>query len=322
MKHIAFCVSLCVVKNEILGVVEEVVLHKDVLLKLLDAFVEVCKKNGLKYYLAGGSVLGAVRHQGFIPWDDDIDVYMPRRDYETLQQLPGSVWGSEMRLASWRTTLNYRYDFLKVELVNTTLIERIYPNYVGGVFMDIFPLDLVPDDEQTRLEQLNRVRQCCDTYMEAYLLPDGACRNFMELWKLRRFRRANRDAKVLDEWENLVSAYVGQDCARVVDYHSPWMDRPMPKEYIGEGQLMLFEGKEYVVPSDVDRYLTHVYGDYMTLPPVEKRYGHCFDYVNYERRLSDREIKVELKRIRKKYAYPFSLKKEVKAVLRKLGFKR
>lgn len=73
---------------------------KKQLLYLLDTFVEVCQRNGLRYYLAGGSVLGAVRHQGFIPWDDDIDVYMPRNDYETLQRLPDSIWGAEMRLAS------------------------------------------------------------------------------------------------------------------------------------------------------------------------------------------------------------------------------
>lgn len=299
----------------------EVEFNKRLLLSILDYFVDVCQKNGLKYYLAGGSVLGAVRHKGFIPWDDDIDVYMPRRDYETLQQLPDSVWGSEMRLASWRKTHNYRYDFLKIELLNTTLIERIYPEYIGGVFMDIFPLDLVPDDEPTRVNQLRQVRRCFHIYQEAYLRPDVTCRNFIELWRLRRLRRANSDAKVLDEWERLVSAYANQDCARIIDYHSPWMDRPMLKEIIGDGQLMQFEGKEYVVPSDTDGYLRHVYGDYMVLPPVEKRKGHLPEYINYNRRISEVEAKQVFERLHKKYHYRVSFKSEIKALLHKLGLR-
>ena len=188
--------------------------------------------------------------------------------------------------------------------------------------MDIFPLDLVPDDEQTRLEQLKRVRQCSCAYKEAYLLPDGACQNFVDLWKLRRFRRANRDAKVLDEWENIVSAYADQDCARIVDYHSPWMDRPMPKEYIGEGQLMLFEGKEYIVPSDVDSYLKHVYGDYMTLPPVEKRKGHASEFINYDRRITEAEAERIFVLLHEKYQYRVSLKSEIKTIMSKLGLRK
>jgi len=291
---------------------------KKQLLFLLDTFVEVCNRNGLHYYLAGGSVLGAVRHQGFIPWDDDIDVYMLRRDYEALQQLPDSTWGDEMRLVSWRKTPNYRYDFLKVELLNTTIIERIYPDYVGGVFLDIFPLDLVPDDEVTRIEQLQRIRQCFRTYLDAYLLPDVACQNFVELWKLRRLRRNNSDAKVLDEWERLASAFVDQDCACVVNYHSSWMDSPMPKEYFGEGKLMLFEGKEYRVPSNTDGYLRQVYGDYMILPPIEERKGHDPEYVDYNRRISDSEAKRVFESLHKKYQYCVSLKSEIKAFLCKL----
>ena len=122
---------------------------KQLLLSLLDKFVAVCEQYHLQYYLAAGSVLGAVRHKGLIPWDDDIDVYMPRADYEKLQTIPDEVWGEDMRLATWRKTKNYTYDFLKLELTNTTVIERYHPLYVGGVFLDVFPVDVYPSDKET-----------------------------------------------------------------------------------------------------------------------------------------------------------------------------
>ena len=96
--------------------------HKEILLKLLDRFVDVCEKNGLRYYLAAGSVLGAVRHHGIIPWDDEIDVFMPREDYELLQHLPDDIFGQGFRLASWKKTKNYTYDFLKLESLDTTIL--------------------------------------------------------------------------------------------------------------------------------------------------------------------------------------------------------
>lgn len=108
----------------------------------------------------------------------------------------------------------------------------------------------------------------------------------------------------------------------LVDYHSPWMDRPMPKEYIGEGQLMLFEGKEYIVPSDVDSYLKHVYGDYMTLPPVEKRKGHASEFINYDRRITEAEAERIFVLLHEKYQYRVSLKSEIKTIMSKLGLRK
>ena len=150
---------------------------KQLLLKLLDKFVEVCAQNHLQYYLAGGSVIGAVRHKGFIPWDDDIDVHMPRPDYEKLQLLPDSVWGEDMRLATWRKTQNYTYDFLKLELLNTTVIERLHPNYVGGIFLDIFPLDFISDDKAEVLTFEKKMRKIEGRYIECTIKNDNECQS-------------------------------------------------------------------------------------------------------------------------------------------------
>ena len=121
--------------------------NKQILIDILDEVVRVCKKNNLKYYLGYGTVLGAVRHQGFIPWDDDVDVVMPRRDYEYLIQNRDRLFKGKYRLAFYGITPQYHYDFVKIERTDTTLIERIDPLYVGGLYVDIFPLDNVPSIE-------------------------------------------------------------------------------------------------------------------------------------------------------------------------------
>ncbi len=294
--------------------------HKQILINLLDKFIFVCKQNNLKYYLAYGSVLGAVRHKGFIPWDDDIDVYMPRIDYETIQKLPADTWEG-CRLASWRTVRNYRYDFLKLEDVNTTVIERIHPDYVGGLFIDIFPLDMVCDNEQERLAQLKRVQKVSDIYKKAYLQNDSDCHNRLELIKLKRLRKKNANAQVLDQWEREVSAC--QNCKNlIVDYHSPWMHRPMKNRIIGDGIEMEFEGKYYIIPSNYDAYLKHIYGNYMELPPVEQRVGHPFEYLNLDRKISEAEAMNIFDSLHRKYAFNVSWKSEIKQVLRQIGFIR
>lgn len=288
---------------------------KQCLLKLLDKFVAVCEANGLRYYLAGGSVLGAVRHKGFIPWDDDIDVYLMREDYDKLQILPSDVWGEEFRLAFYTNTPNYTYDFIKIELTNTSVIERYHPNYHGGVFLDVFPLDFVPNDSHHRVEQLQKVTPLYKKYVKAYIKNDCECQSIWELLLLKWLRFRNRDKHVLYQWEKLVSLDKN-GLTHIVDYHSPWMDRPMPYEWIGDGIDIEFEGKQYRVPSNYDAYLTHVYGNYMQLPPENKRIAHNFDFVDYTRRITSSEADMVFKMMHRKYAYQFSVKHEIKTLVK------
>lgn len=289
---------------------------KDCLLKLLDKVVAVCDEHGLRYYLAGGSVLGAIRHKGFIPWDDDIDIYLFREDYEKIQKLPTTVWGDEFRLAFYTNTPNYTYDFIKIELTNTSVIERYHPNYHGGVFLDIFPLDFVPNDLEKRQQQLSKVKPLTKDYVDAFIKNDCDCSSLWEVIALKLLRMRNRDKHVLYQWEEIVGLKNVAELNDIVDFHSPWMHRPMPFDYISDGVEVEFEGKYYRVPSNYDAYLKHVYGDYMQLPPVEKRVGHSFDFVNYDRRLSSKEVKDVFKEMHKKYSYKFSVRREIENIIR------
>ena len=291
------------------------VLYKKVLLELLNYFVDVCKKHGLKYYLGGGSVLGAVRHKGMIPWDDDIDIDMPREDYEKLQRLPDTVWGENLRLASWKTTKKYRYDYLKLESLNTTLIERIHPDYVGGLFIDIFPIDNYPANQDYIRGMEEQLAKKYKRILDCVIKHDCECKSVFELLVLKVKRLLYNHKKNVNEIERIAMASGGKG-ELAADFHNFfYCHGGWPADYFGEGIKMEFEGKFYYIPSNWDGFLTHLYGDYMTPPPEEKRYGHNFDYINCERRLSKKELKEEFKRIHKKYAYRFSLKNEIKALL-------
>lgn len=292
------------------------VFNKDKLLKILDFFVGVCRAHGLRYYLAGGSALGAVRHKGFIPWDDDIDVYMPRDDYERIQTLPDSVWEPDFRLATWRKTKKYTYDIIKLELVDSTVLERFHPDYIGGVFLDVFPLDRLPNDPQFIQDNEKALKRLYSRYADCTIKNDCDCNSVFELIGLHLKRLFYNHRKCMEAWERIATKSGGEGdfVTNFHDYfscHGAW-----PVGFLGTGVQMAFEGTPYVIPEKWDSYLRHVYGDYMQLPPLDKRCGHSFDYVNYDRRLSESELKAELDRIHRQKRYRFSVKKEIKHLLK------
>lgn len=291
---------------------------KQKLLTLLDKFVAVCEQYGLQYYLAGGSVLGAVRHKGFIPWDDDIDVHMPRADYERLQGLPDSVWGEGFRLATWRKTKNYTYDFLKLELTNTTVIERLHPDYIGGVFLDVFPLDGLPEDQDniTLFEQ--RLRHIQNRFIECTIKNDDECHSIWELIALKIKRACYNHRTHMQKWDDLAMSF-GYNHEMICFPHDYfYYHGGMPSKWFGDGALLEFEGKKYLVPTDFDAYLKHLFKNYMQLPPIDKRQGHNFMFVDYDRRITQEEANEIFKQLHGKFAYHTSFKKEIKYILRKL----
>lgn len=295
---------------------------KECLLQLLDKFVSVCEEYGLQYYLAGGSVLGAVRHNGFIPWDDDIDVHMPRKDYEKLQTLPQSVWGELMYLATWHKTKNYTYDFLKLELANTTVIERLHPDYVGGVFLDVFPLDFISEDIEKIAFFESQLMKIENRYIRCTIANDNECHSIWDLLCLKFDRISYNHSKWMEKWESLAISF-GENQNRFCHSHGYFhYHGGMDVDWFGSGVPFIFEGRNVLVPSKYDTYLKHVFGDYMQLPPVEKRVGHSFLYVNYDKRVSVDEANYILADLHKKHAYKFSLKREAKYILRKLKLLR
>lgn len=249
---------------------------------MLSAFVNACRELGLRYYLVGGTLLGAVRHQGFIPWDDDIDVAMPRADYDSFLREGQKYLPEHLFVQCLATEPAYGANFAKIRDKRTTFVEysvRKYP-ICHGVYIDIFPLDHYPDDprEQKKMDFQQvlfrrRSRAAVEVPPQArHSLPvELGLRAVSALTCLRypSFRKA------LEAREKLhTSVKPGEKWA---NYCGAWGKREiMPAEWFGDGTLLSFEGMQVMGPACPHEYLTHLYGDYMQLPPVEKRVGHHY----------------------------------------------
>ena len=257
-------------------------------LDILKAFVNVCDRLGLMYYLVEGTLLGAVRHQGFIPWDDDIDVAMPRNDYmrflkEAQQHLPDYYF-----VQSVDSDPEYHSNIAKVRDSRTTFIELgIKDRAINhGVYIDVFPIDYVPEQKWRRdlIEIQAGIRWI--RIVQEFHLPSKQ-RN----WKKRLLGRVVFPYAKL-RWPKISDAVRSRDrlfssCKSsdlMLNFLSMWRKRGvMPSTWYGEGVFMQFEGLTVRVPAQYDQWLSQVYGNYMELPPVEMRYCRHAGMVDLDR---------------------------------------
>ena len=252
-------------------------------LDILKDFIKVCKKNNLTYFLVSGSCLGAIRHKGFIPWDDDIDVGMPREDYDKLLTLQ-SDFQERYFIQTYKTDKKYLYNFAKIRDSETTYIENNFmtTQINHGVWLDVFPLDGFSYELEDSKKFTKEVKRTWRKTIIGY--PWNLRRKFSE----RTFFKdlGLNIVALLTFWTN-VGQYrnksmekrlkrIPYDKALTVGnhygiYHGK---EAMPKEWFGKGAKAMFEGVEVMVPTEYDKYLTKLYTDYMTPPPEGKRVGH------------------------------------------------
>lgn len=293
-------------------------LHNAKLIEILDELVRVCEVYHLRYYLAYGTAIGAVRHHAIIPWDDDIDVLMPRNDLEKLLEIKDVAFGKDFQLSSYRYTDGYLYDMTKLESLSSTIIERINPIYVGGIYVDIFPLENVPDLE-TDKQWVRKINAISSGYSR-YLICEEPKTYLVKFLYYKLKRRIFLLGKPLWKWDNIVMQYRDSETKYVKDYHCDFLHKQFfEHDVFGDGVEMEFEGKMYVIPKDYDKYLTISYGDYMQLPPEKERVlKHNYLFEDCERRLSDKELKPIIQDLKKEYYYHFSISKEYQKIINKL----
>ena len=245
---------------------------------LLICFAEVCEKLDLPYFLVCGSALGAVKYGGFIPWDDDVDVGLYRKDYERFLKEAPSHLPAHVFLQTYQTDPEYPNIFAKLRDSNTTYIEksvrRVHMNH--GVYIDVFPLDGYPEveAEQVRLEKRKRYykRMLSCVYDVERSLKGRVAVCLMRLAGVHK-----RTAQYLRQYEALIAAYPVEGSVLICN-HGNWQGKLeySPAWHYGSGEKVSFEGLEVRVPQGYDAYLTQKYGDWRADLPVEQQVGHHF----------------------------------------------
>ena len=246
-------------------------------LGIMEYIHEVCQKIGVKYFLAYGSLIGAVRHKGFIPWDDDMDICMLREDYEKLQDYLIANPDERYEVMSYKNNLNYVYPFMKVQDNQTYLLEedvRIDSNM--GIYVDIFPVDGYEDDSvfKDKMTRLIKKRQLsCYTFKgitNTKSLLNSLIRYISVI--IFYFTNTNKHIRGIDELaqSRKVDDYELVDYLIYKDMNKPVWKR----EWLNQTITGVFEGKEFMIPKNYHEILTSDYGDYTQLPPVELRFSH------------------------------------------------
>jgi len=246
-----------------------------VLLELLDEFVRICMENNLTYFLSYGTLLGAVRHKGFIPWDDDIDVAMPRNDFEKFLDFFDNSHLTNYYVLSYRSHCKagkYFIQFAKFLKNGTIFAETDRPSdSYSGIFIDIFPFD-----------------NCIKIFypLQAILLKYSLNLYFIKT----NIKKRRKKIKILlgkiaccffsekfmsDLHRKLYLVFNRYKTKYISLFSSNFTKKEIhKKDEIFPLTKVLFEGKYYFAPKNCDKYLNNLYGNYMELPPVEKRHTH------------------------------------------------
>ena len=242
-------------------------------LEIMDVIHAFCAENGIRYFLAEGSLLGAVRHHGFIPWDDDMDIAMPRADFERFLALWDKQEIGNCRLLYHTTYKKYFLPFAKIVLTRETGYfnnQPYLPTRFQGPFVDLFPIDECPAviTDQT-VRELGDLRKNRD-----YLLYKiGYIRNRRKRRRLFVGGRLHSYAALHRQITAAAKAYIGRGEGYVSNFFSsyPVTREHFQKEWFAEEVLCPFDGREYYIPVGAKEILTVIYGDYMQLPPPDKR---------------------------------------------------
>ena len=244
---------------------------------LFCCFSDICKKLGLNYFLVCGSALGAARHGGFIPWDDDFDVGMYRDDYNKFMELAPALLPEGIFLQNYKSDPNFPYVFAKLRNSNTTFIQTILSNLDinHGVYIDIFPLDGYPQDSRLQKKMARKKKNYLRQFGGTFNLPSNIPIKAKILFVLCKiFRCHKRTQKILLKYEGMISRYSVEE-AKIICNHGTWYGERdyINKDYYGKGKNIVYEGMTVRVPEKLDEYLTSLYGDWRTPPPPEKQKG-------------------------------------------------
>lgn len=257
---------------------EELQQLKAIELEILDEFVRICDKHSIKYFLSGGTCLGAIRHKGFIPWDDDIDVSMLRSDYEKFCEVCKTDLANAYILQNFHTEKNCGLIFGKIRKKNTIFSED-YSRHIKmnqGIWIDIFPYDNVPDNEKERSKYIKKVTFLKNLYIVkcGYKTPPGMSLYGKIAYSVAKFICLFiSQSALIKKLNKELMLYANSNSKNVFPFGGAYSIEKelLPKTMLNNTCRVEFEGKTYTTFAEYNEYLAGHYGDYMTLPPEKNR---------------------------------------------------
>ncbi|MFR5692782.1 MAG: phosphorylcholine transferase LicD [Lachnospiraceae bacterium] len=256
-------------------------------LEILEAFIGVCEKYELSYFMLGGTGIGVVRHQGFIPWDDDIDVAMPRTDYDKFLSVVDKEIGEKYKIMTPLIDKNYACNVTHLQKKGTKFVPYVSRKMKCDlcIDIDIFPLDNMPDDKKKRKKQLKKT-----WFLNKLIFLCGTPQPIIPLTGIKKHVASVICAgthyvlKLFHISPRYLYKCLLKECKKYNGEQTKYMNAfevtmshhaYISKEELFPLQKMPFENLMVNMPKEYDVYLRRLFGDYMKIPPVEKRVNHC-----------------------------------------------
>lgn len=246
--------------------------------EMLKTLTQILDQNNVPYYAVGGTLLGAVRHKGFIPWDDDVDISIPRKDYEAFIKKANTLLPNHLRLESHHTTPDFPHLFAKIYDTRTTMIENFTQPLIRGVYIDVFPLDGISAKQSVQYKNTKKMRFYIKIYRRCFTLEARSSSLIKRLTHkaiVPIVKLLTTKEKILSQIENLYSQVNWEEAEYITNYFGAWrLKEVQPKSWYEKRKQFKFNDYTIWGPEKHDYVLEKLYGKYTELPPKEKRCSH------------------------------------------------